>query len=62
MTRAMLEENLMFGSPDEVISKLKRYQALGVDEFIYYATMGLGQDEQKRSMKLFCEEVMPAFA
>lgn len=59
---AMLEENLMFGSPDEVISKLKRYQALGVDEFIYYATMGLGQAEQKRSMKLFCEEVMPAFA
>ncbi len=38
----MLEENLLFGSPDVVIEKLKRYQALGVDEFIFYASMGLG--------------------
>ena len=52
----------MFGSPDEVIAKLKRYEALGVDEFIYYASMGLGQAEQKRSLELFCSEVMPAFA
>ncbi len=57
----MLEQNLMFGSPEEVIAKLKRYEALGVDEFIYYASMGLGQKEQKRSLELFCSEVMPAF-
>lgn len=58
----MLEENLMFGSPDRVIEKLKRYEALGIDEFIYYASMNLGHAEQKRSMELFCNEVMPAFA
>ena len=58
---AMLEENLMFGAPDTVIEKLKRYEQLGVDEFIYYASMGMGLDDQKRSLKLFCEEVMPAF-
>lgn len=58
----MLEQNLMFGSPEDVIAKLKQYQALGVDEFIYYASMGLGQKEQKRSLELFCSEVMPAFA
>ncbi len=57
----MLEENLLFGSPDQVIEKLKRYEALGVDEFIYYASMGLGLEAQKRSMKLFCDEVLPAF-
>lgn len=57
----MLEENLMFGSPDEVIEKLKRHEALGVDEFIYYASMGMDMDAQKRSMKLFCDRVMPAF-
>jgi alkanesulfonate monooxygenase SsuD/methylene tetrahydromethanopterin reductase-like flavin-dependent oxidoreductase (luciferase family) len=57
----MLEENLMFGSPDEVIAKLKRYQELGVDAFIYYASMGLGHREQKRSLELFCSEVMPTF-
>ena len=54
--------NLMFGTPDEVIAKLKEYEALGVDEFIYYASLGLGLAEQKRSLELFCKEVIPAFA
>jgi alkanesulfonate monooxygenase SsuD/methylene tetrahydromethanopterin reductase-like flavin-dependent oxidoreductase (luciferase family) len=58
----MLEQNLMFGSPAEVIAKLRRYEALGVDDFIYYASMGLGQKQQKRSLELFCQEVLPAFA
>jgi alkanesulfonate monooxygenase SsuD/methylene tetrahydromethanopterin reductase-like flavin-dependent oxidoreductase (luciferase family) len=58
----ILTKNLMFGTPDEVIAKLKLYEALGVDEFIYYASLGLGHAEQKRSLELFCNEVMPAFA
>jgi flavin-dependent trigonelline monooxygenase, oxygenase component len=58
----MLSRNLMFGTPDQVIAKLKLYEALGVDAFIYYASLGLGHAEQKRSMELFCREVMPAFA
>lgn len=58
----MLSRNLMFGTPDEVIAKLKEYEAIGVDEFIYYASLGLGLKEQKRSLELFCEEVIPAFA
>ena len=60
--REMLETNLLFGSPDQVIEKLKQYEELGVDEFIYYSSMGLGQEYQKRSFELFCNEVMPAFA
>ena len=58
----MLSENLMFGTPDEVIAKLKRYEELGVDDFVYYASMGLGLKEQKRSLELFCSDVIPAFA
>jgi flavin-dependent trigonelline monooxygenase, oxygenase component len=58
----MLSRNLMFGTPDEVIAKLKLYEAIGVDEFIYYASLGLGLAEQKRSLELFCKEVIPAFA
>jgi alkanesulfonate monooxygenase SsuD/methylene tetrahydromethanopterin reductase-like flavin-dependent oxidoreductase (luciferase family) len=58
----MLRTNLMFGTPDEVIAKLRRYEALGVDNFVYYASYGLPMDLQKRSLKLFIEEVMPAFA
>lgn len=58
----MLHENLMFGTPDEVVAKLKPYEELGVDQFTYYASMGLGRKEQKRSLELFIKEVMPAFA
>ena len=57
----MLEENLMFGSPEQVIAKLRRYEALGVDAFIYYASMGLGMREQKRSLQSFIDHVMPEF-
>ncbi len=59
---AMLEQNLLFGNPDEVIEKLKRYQALGVDAFIYYASMGLDMVVQERSLNTFIERVMPEFA
>ena len=58
----MLEENLMLGTPDQIIAKLKQYEALGVDAFIYYASMGLDMDVQKRSMTLFINDVMPEFA
>jgi alkanesulfonate monooxygenase SsuD/methylene tetrahydromethanopterin reductase-like flavin-dependent oxidoreductase (luciferase family) len=58
----MLSTNLMFGTPDEVIAKLKPYEALGVDAFIYYASLGLGMAEQKRSLELFVDEVIPAFS
>ena len=59
---AMLEENLLFGNPETVIQKLKAYEALGIDKFIYYASMGLDMDVQKRSLKLFIDEVMPEFS
>ncbi len=58
---AMLEENLMFGSPDVAIKNIKQYEKLGVDEYIYYASMGLDQQAQKRSLQMFCDEVIPAF-
>lgn len=33
----MLNRNLMFEIPEEIIEKLMLYQMLGVDKFIYYA-------------------------
>ncbi len=57
----MLEENLMFGSPETVISKLNQYKDMGIDSYIYYASMGLDMDVQKRSLQTFVDEVMPAF-
>ena len=59
---AMLEENLMFGSPGTVVEKLRAYEGLGVDAFIYYASMGLDMEVQKRSLQAFIDKVMPEFA
>ncbi len=58
---SMLQENLIFGTPDEVVTKLRKYENLGVNNFIYYASMGLGHQEQIKSLTLFCDEVLPAF-
>ena len=58
---AMLEENLSFGTAAEVTRKVRAYESLGVDSYIYYASMGLPQDVQKRSLELFINEVMPEF-
>ncbi|MEM7207419.1 MAG: LLM class flavin-dependent oxidoreductase [Pseudomonadota bacterium] len=54
-------ENLIFGTPDTVIKKLKRYEDLGVDQFTYNSSYGLNIDSQKKSLRMFVDEVMPAF-
>jgi len=56
-----LQENLMFGTPEQVIAKLRAYEALGTD-FLYCASYGAALADQKRSLQLFIDEVMPAFA
>ncbi len=59
--KTALEENLLFGTPDQVIEKLNTYQSMGVDSFIYYASMGLDMALQKKSLQLFIDKVMPHF-
>ena len=46
---------------EKAIAKLKPYEALGVDYFCYNASYGLPLELQKSSLKLFIEDVMPAF-
>ena len=58
---AKLKENLILGTPEEAIEKLKRYEALGVDCFCYMASYSLPMPWQQRSLELFVNEVMPAF-
>jgi len=59
---ATLEENLMFGTPEEVVRKLELYRDIGADAFICYVSMGHGMAEQRRSLELFIEKVMPHFS
>ncbi len=56
-----LLQNLIFGTPEQAIARLRLYEALGVDYFCYNASYGLPMAEQKRSLRLFIDEVMPAF-
>jgi alkanesulfonate monooxygenase SsuD/methylene tetrahydromethanopterin reductase-like flavin-dependent oxidoreductase (luciferase family) len=56
-----LRENLIFGTPDEVITKLRMYEKLGFDYFTYGATFGLPHDVARRSLELFVSDVIPAF-
>ena len=56
-----LLQNLILGSPEQAIAKLKPYEALGVDYFCYCASYGLPMAEQKKSLRFFIDEVMPAF-
>jgi len=54
--------NLVFGTPDQVITKLKAYEAAGVDIFGFNGSFAQPMAEQKKSLCLFIDEVMPAFA
>ena len=54
-------ENMMFGTPDEVIAKLERYQAAGIRHFMFGTTFGLPHDVARRSVELFCDRVIPHF-
>jgi alkanesulfonate monooxygenase SsuD/methylene tetrahydromethanopterin reductase-like flavin-dependent oxidoreductase (luciferase family) len=61
LTPEAIRENLMFGTPAEVVRKLKQYEAVGVGEFCLGATFGLPHEMTKRSIELFRKEVMPHF-
>ena len=58
----MLEQNLSFGTPEAVTANLRADAALGVDAYIWYASMGMETAQQKRALPLFTGEVMPGFA
>jgi alkanesulfonate monooxygenase SsuD/methylene tetrahydromethanopterin reductase-like flavin-dependent oxidoreductase (luciferase family) len=57
-----IRKNLMFGTPDEVIEKLLSYEAAGVDQYCLGLTFNLPFELQKKTLRLFVDEVMPFFA
>jgi alkanesulfonate monooxygenase SsuD/methylene tetrahydromethanopterin reductase-like flavin-dependent oxidoreductase (luciferase family) len=59
LTVEELEENLLIGSPQELVDKLGVYKQAGVDETILNMNIGATQAETLYSMQRFAEEVMP---
>jgi alkanesulfonate monooxygenase SsuD/methylene tetrahydromethanopterin reductase-like flavin-dependent oxidoreductase (luciferase family) len=53
--------NIVTGSPETCIEKLKMYERLGVDQYIMYAVGG-DHAQTMKSLRLFGERVMPHFA
>jgi len=60
-TPGTLRDSLMFGTPERVVERIRRYAALGVDDYCCGVSFGLPHDVAMRSLELFGREVMPHF-
>ena len=56
-----MRANNVIGTPEEVIARLKHYEALGYDEYSFWIDTGMPFERKKRSLELFIDQVMPAF-
>ncbi|PPG40530.1 LLM class flavin-dependent oxidoreductase [Pseudoclavibacter sp. RFBA6] len=61
-TPESLHRTAMIGTPEEVITRLREYEALGVDEFSFWSDNSLSHEQKKRSLELFIEQVVPEFS
>jgi flavin-dependent trigonelline monooxygenase, oxygenase component len=57
-----VRDNLMFGTPDEIIRKLQVYEDAGVDQFALGLSFNLPFELQMKTLRLFIDEVIPHFA
>ncbi len=55
-------ENMPIGTPEQVIEKLKNYEALGYDEFSFWIDSSMTYEQKRASLRRFIDEVMPAFS
>lgn len=53
--------NTVTGTPDQVIARLKSYEAMGYDEFSLWIDSGMTTERKKASLRRFIENVIPAF-
>lgn len=61
MSAKMMRENLLIGTKEEVIARLKAYEAMGYDEFSFWLDNGLSPVEKKEQLRRFIDDIMPAF-
>ncbi|MGH1412730.1 MAG: LLM class flavin-dependent oxidoreductase [Pelagimonas sp.] len=61
MAPANLARDLTVGTADEVIEKIRKYEALGYDEYSFWIDSGMSFDRKRASLARFIDNVMPAF-
>ncbi|MDQ0419471.1 alkanesulfonate monooxygenase SsuD/methylene tetrahydromethanopterin reductase-like flavin-dependent oxidoreductase (luciferase family) [Peteryoungia aggregata LMG 23059] len=57
----VMRKNLPIGTADEVVARLKAYEALGYDEYSMWIDTGMSFERKKASLERFIADVMPAF-
>ncbi len=53
--------NTVTGTPEQIISRLKTYQAMGYDEFSLWIDSMMTTERKKASLQRFIDHVLPAF-
>ncbi|MCC5960124.1 MAG: LLM class flavin-dependent oxidoreductase [Rhodobacteraceae bacterium] len=61
ITPENLQRDLVFGTRQQVIDRLKRYEDLGYDEFAFWVDSGMTTERKRASLARFINDVMPAF-
>ncbi|MDO6683108.1 LLM class flavin-dependent oxidoreductase [Oceanobacter sp. 5_MG-2023] len=56
-----LRNNLVIGTPAEVVERLKYYEASGLTEYSFWSDNSLSHEQKKESLQLFINQVMPSF-
>ena len=62
MSPENLLRDLTVGTTQTVIDKIKRYEDLGYDEYLFWIDSGMSPERKKASLARFIDDVMPAFS
>jgi alkanesulfonate monooxygenase SsuD/methylene tetrahydromethanopterin reductase-like flavin-dependent oxidoreductase (luciferase family) len=57
-----MRKNCLVGTPAEVIARLKSYEDMGYNQFSIWLDSAMTYEQKRDNLKLFIDEVMPAFA
>ncbi len=58
----VLRRDLLIGTPDEAIKRIRHYESLGINQYSYWIDSGLTHAEKKKSLLKFVEKVVPEFS
>lgn len=56
-----LRRNMMIGTPEELVPRLRAYEQAGITEYSFWSDNTLSFEDKKRSLELFIRDVMPHF-
>ncbi|MGW6172257.1 LLM class flavin-dependent oxidoreductase [Arthrobacter sp. NPDC055138] len=58
----LIRKNQMYDSAENMIGRLKEFEQIGTDVYLYLVPPRISREEQLESLRRFARDVMPAFA